>query len=202
MKKRLFALLLAGMMALATPVTVSAKWEQDKNGTWSWTENAVKQTGWKYIGGYWYYFDNTGAMKTGWIKTSGKWYYLASSGAMLTNSFTPDNYWVDSNGVWSEKASKSVFDEDSVTAISTLLYLNRDIIENTIAAVDGQIDVCQAAMNGYTSVAFNEIQNIISNYRKAEKMVERAISYASQFKEFQTYTNILKEGLVYLQKTI
>lgn len=47
-------------------------------------EDGYMVTGWKYIGG-WYFFDKkTGAMKTGWIYDSGSWYYLGEDGKMVT----------------------------------------------------------------------------------------------------------------------
>ena len=51
-------------------------------------EDGYMVTGWKYIGG-WYFFDKkTGAMKTGWIYDSGSWYYLGEDGKMVTGWVT------------------------------------------------------------------------------------------------------------------
>ena len=51
--------------------------------------------------GQWYYFDADGYMATGWVQVNGLYYYLdPSSGAMYANCYTPDNCWVDANGVW------------------------------------------------------------------------------------------------------
>ncbi len=48
-------------------------------------------TGWKQIGGYWYYLDQSGAMKTGWLLDNMKWYYLdPSSGRMYTGTRAVD----------------------------------------------------------------------------------------------------------------
>ena len=75
--------------------------------------------GWKYINGYWYFFDKdseirpramvkncrkmidgkeywfspSGAMYVGWILKEGKWYYANSSGALETN-------WAQVKGTW------------------------------------------------------------------------------------------------------
>jgi glucan-binding YG repeat protein len=35
-----------------------------------------------------------------WITLDGKSYYLGSDGGMYVSEYTPDGYWVDSNGVW------------------------------------------------------------------------------------------------------
>ena len=58
-------------------------------------------TGWKYVGGQWYYLTGSGAMATNrWVQTGGLWYYVGSDGAMLTNTTTPDGYYVNADGVW------------------------------------------------------------------------------------------------------
>ena len=60
-------------------------------------------TGWKNIGGVWYFFQESGAMKTGWLKDKEKWYYLDPvSGYMVTNTFVKGRdatYYVGDDGV-------------------------------------------------------------------------------------------------------
>ena len=85
--------------------------------------------GWYYepMDGKWYYLDEkTGAMLDGWVPLSGKYYYFTEAplvpeqtyfqrengywyydnhnrrpyGSMYQNEMTPDNYFVDQNGVW------------------------------------------------------------------------------------------------------
>ena len=80
--------------------------------------------------GKWYYLDEkTGAMLDGWVSLSGKYYYFTEAplvpeqtyfqrengywyydnhnrrpyGSMYQNEMTPDNYFVDQNGVWDGK---------------------------------------------------------------------------------------------------
>lgn len=66
-------------------------WSQGTD-TFFFDENGVMQTGWKHVGGRWYYFDlKTGAMKTGWLYDNGSWFYLGTDGKMVTG-------WVDYNG--------------------------------------------------------------------------------------------------------
>jgi glucan-binding YG repeat protein len=55
------------------------------------------ETGWKYLGGKWYYFDASGGMATNrWVED----YYLTESGAMATNTWIgkynvgPDGKWI------------------------------------------------------------------------------------------------------------
>lgn len=92
-KKILAGILAAVMTASVAPMTVSAAWNRDANGSWSWSENGTKATGWKFVQGNWYYFDNNGTMATGWKNDGGKWYYLNESGAMATG-------WKAVNGKW------------------------------------------------------------------------------------------------------
>ncbi len=73
------------------PVTPETKtgWDKDESGNWKYyDEDGTAATGWRQIGGYWYYFDATnGNMKTGWLKLGNDWYYLnPSSGAMVTGA--------------------------------------------------------------------------------------------------------------------
>lgn len=70
-------------------------WYRNYDGTWP----AAR---WQQINGYWYYFNAAGYMVANdWIHhTDDKWYYLGANGAMLTNTRTPDNYYVDANGVY------------------------------------------------------------------------------------------------------
>ena len=63
--------------------------------------NGYMLTGWQFINNRWYFLHNpNGNMITGWVQTNGLWYYCDASGAMLTNTYTPDGYYVDGNGVW------------------------------------------------------------------------------------------------------
>jgi uncharacterized protein YgiM (DUF1202 family) len=91
----------------------SAKWTNDSNNNWNWTENGVKATGWKEIDSKWYYFNKDGMMLTGWINYSQNWYSLASDGSMNTGwknisgkwyYFDSDGKmsvgWINDNGTW------------------------------------------------------------------------------------------------------
>ncbi len=67
-----------------TPIKASAEWIENYNGAWSYTEGYGYATGWRQIGGTWYFFDGFGQMRTGWIQDNGDWYYADLSGAMQT----------------------------------------------------------------------------------------------------------------------
>ncbi len=77
-------------------------WQRDNVGWWYRYPNGSYPTnGWLMIDNVWYCFDSVGYMRTGWIQAGNYWYYCdTSSGAMLTNTWTPDNYYVDANGIW------------------------------------------------------------------------------------------------------
>ena len=92
----------------------------------------ILHKGWYHepMDGKWYYLDEkTGAMLDGWVSLSGKYYYFTEAplvpeqtyfqrengywyydnhnrrpyGSMYQNEMTPDNYFVDQNGVWDGK---------------------------------------------------------------------------------------------------
>ncbi len=78
-------------------------WQYDNIGGWWYLEpdGTYPRGGWLQIDGIWYCFNDVGYMRTGWIQSAnGNWYYCDSSGAMLTNTWTPDGYYVDGNGIW------------------------------------------------------------------------------------------------------
>lgn len=77
--------------------------EADASEYWQKTDE-----GWKYheIGGSF-------AANTWKQDSKGLWYYLDSSGIMLTSQMTPDGYYVDENGVWTDEAAAA---EDSAEA--------------------------------------------------------------------------------------
>lgn len=66
------------------PVKASAEWVKNYYGNWSYTEGYGYATGWRQIGGTWYFFDEIGQMRTGWIQSGDSWYYADLSGAMQT----------------------------------------------------------------------------------------------------------------------
>ena len=97
----------------------------------------ILHKGWYYelMDGKWYYLDEkTGAMLDGWVFLLGKYYYFTETplvpeqtyfqrengywyydnhnrrpyGSMYQNEMTPDNYFVDHNGVWDGKTLESI----------------------------------------------------------------------------------------------
>ena len=68
-----------------------------ENETYYFTSNGYVKTGWLSVNNNWYFFKNSGCMVTSnWAGS----YYMDSDGKMKTNSFTPDGYYVNGNGVY------------------------------------------------------------------------------------------------------
>lgn len=90
-------------VSTAGPTGATTGWQQNSIGYWyrnydgTWPANC-----WQQINGYWYYFNASGYMVANqWLHhTDNNWYYLGPNGAMLTNTRTPDNYYVDGNGIY------------------------------------------------------------------------------------------------------
>ena len=82
--KKVLAFFFAGAVAIGGALPVSAAWEKNAAGQWSYRQEGVLLTGWQKINGSWYYFNSYGKMQTGWVKVNGVWYYCAASGAMRT----------------------------------------------------------------------------------------------------------------------
>jgi Leucine-rich repeat (LRR) protein len=93
-KIRLIAssLAVASILAL-TSTRVSAEWREDNKGV-RYSENNSLVTGWKDIGGKWYYFYDTG--------------YMAHDTYI-------DGYYVDSSGVWTRNSSGKIDNSSSTT---------------------------------------------------------------------------------------
>lgn len=57
------------------------------------------RTGWLQDGGYWYYLKDWGGMaRNEWITLENKSYYFGDLGGMYVGCYTPDGYWVNSDG--------------------------------------------------------------------------------------------------------
>lgn len=84
--KALFTLTLS--LSLALPLTAYA-------GTW-----IQDTTGWKVQ------CDNGTYLTSQWYQSpeSKLWYYIGADGYMLVNTITPDGYYVNADGVWTEPA--------------------------------------------------------------------------------------------------
>lgn len=100
LKKVIAATVMCTAFFSSLPTTAHAAWVQDYFGSWRYTEGYGVATGWRFIGGTWYYFNSYGIMQTGWIYTNGTWYYTDASGAMQTGVIQVNNkiYVLASNG--------------------------------------------------------------------------------------------------------
>lgn len=79
----------------------SGAWLLDSVGWWYCNaDRTYTRNNWQYINNKWYFFNENGYMVTGWVLWKGLWYYMGADGAMYTNRMTPDNYYVNGDGVW------------------------------------------------------------------------------------------------------
>ena len=102
----------------STSQETKAEWKQT-NGKWWYQhkDGTYTTNNFETISGQTYYFDRNGYMVTGWKKINAKdyffnasgfmvkdaqqgAYYLGKDGLMLTNAFTPDGYYVGSDGAY------------------------------------------------------------------------------------------------------
>ena len=78
------------------------KWIQSSGRWWyRHADGSYTRSGWEYIGGKWYYFDQNGWMVTGWQEVKGSWDYMESNGAMVSSDWKWINskcYYFDKNG--------------------------------------------------------------------------------------------------------
>ena len=96
---------------------LNGKWVTDSYGKWyQYSNGTFEKSGFKEINGKTYYFQSNGYVKTGKLSLDDAtymfdadgvmvtgWYgnyYLEKDGKMKTNAFTPDNYYVGSDGVY------------------------------------------------------------------------------------------------------
>lgn len=80
----------------------AGEWLRDSIGWW-WcnADRTYPSSTWKLINNKWYYFNDAGyCVLNTWVQTNGLWYYCGPDGDMWVNRRTPDNYWVNANGVW------------------------------------------------------------------------------------------------------
>ena len=93
----------AGNTSAVTSVTVVSSilngWIVENGKTYHYTKG-VKDKGWYYDAGRWYFLDKqTGVKKTGWVYDGGKWYYLNTYGVMQTGwIYDRAWYYLNSNG--------------------------------------------------------------------------------------------------------
>lgn len=114
--------------ASATPQFVTPGWFKSWSGSFNWGVHRWKYyedngkgcqsvKGWRYIDGYWYYFNPGtaetikagdgfvgGDMETGWNKDNdnGKWYFYYYNGHMAHDCWV-DHWHLDSDGAWDGK---------------------------------------------------------------------------------------------------
>jgi uncharacterized protein YkwD len=116
---RVAALALA-LCILFSFTAFAGEWKNDPNGWW-------------YDNG-----DNT-YMANGWfqdVERDGAWYYFDSRGYIIVNALTPDGYYVDANGRWTQSASQF--------ALPTGTDATSVVNDASVAMIQGIIDAVNA----------------------------------------------------------
>ena len=62
-----FATILTSFSSINPCVTYAAQWVLNRQG-WSYNTSEGAATGWQYINGKWYHFNENGIMSTNWLK--------------------------------------------------------------------------------------------------------------------------------------
>lgn len=121
-------ILLFGAVALMSMfIAISSyagEWQGQENGQWKYVDdgNYIVNKWFKDTDndGAWYHFDENGLMQSNqWAMDGGNWYYLGSDGRLMTNSYTPDGYYVGSDGIWDQSVVQK---KPKPEAYSNLVY--------------------------------------------------------------------------------
>lgn len=116
-------------------IKTARKWIQMTDGSWKYrTLQGYVESRWLKLGRNWWYFNEDGRMHTGWFLYENRWYYLTPGegsmaagwnlingfwyylnlagqaerpeGAMYSNEYTPDGYFVGTDGRWMPEVPK------------------------------------------------------------------------------------------------
>ena len=113
-KKTLSKIIGASMLAIGiiamVPKEAEASWILDRNGWW-YSEGNSWATGWRYIGGNWYYFNSQGYMLNDTIVDG---YYVDSSGKWIQSYKPTSNMITTSYDIGYEKAKEIVLNHSGV----------------------------------------------------------------------------------------
>ena len=96
----------------------------------------------------WTYTKPDGTEAIGWVLIDGDYHYFDENGWMYANCYTPDGYFVDSNGVWIEGAADTAANQSQQACV--------DVISN-----DGYYDMGYGANNyGGMAIQGNQLYAI------------------------------------------
>lgn len=97
-RKGIFTAAATVLMLSSSFASFAGQWYHTQNGSWYQNDDgSCPINEWKLIDGRWSYFDQNGyAVKEAWVGN----YYLDRSGEMMRNSWTPDGYYVGTDGQW------------------------------------------------------------------------------------------------------
>ena len=100
---------------------------------------ALGYSGWKKIGGVWYYFESNGRSKFGWVSVKGKYYYIEEGTGMVTGYKVINEklYYFDKNGVL--KKSTNVQNGWHKAGGSWYFFENGRLVTNGIKTIKGKV---------------------------------------------------------------
>ncbi len=139
------------LVSAQTVMALSGTWKQD--GSWWWFEcddgsypaNVIVtirgnqyafdvngymiSNQWVHAPGYgWHYCTGSGKIaENQWVGN----YYVGSDGVMLTNTWTPDGYWVDSEGAWDPSVPRQGSGSGTIAGIPNGYYSSAGIGSDT-----------------------------------------------------------------------
>jgi len=79
---------------------------------------------WDQVDGIWFYRIDDEIVMNSWIEDNGKAYFVDDRGYMLTDCYTPDGYYVGSDGVYIPDAEMGIVDIESGNAVEIVAKLS------------------------------------------------------------------------------
>lgn len=171
-----------------------------------YTSNLVRSdlgnNGWVHYGsGDSYYYQN-GTPLTGWQCISGKYYYFSpTSGVLYKSRYTPDGYYVNSEGIWNGKDAKTeeqqneaeVYNDDSeeITDPEDPNYEAPAIWDTT----------AKTNLVNYSSKASNYMAQAASLIAEAQKLTDRRAAVKKYYNAFGKASGAL-EQMNYMKNVI
>lgn len=161
---------------------------------------ALGNNGWVHYGsGDSFYYVN-GKAVTGWQKIDGKDYYFSpSTGVLYKSQYTPDGYYVNSEGVWNGKEAKTEEEQNTVEYSE-----EEDNLDPSDPAYEEPAiwdTTAKANMITYTSKASTYMANAASLIAEAQKLTDRKAAVKKYYNAFGKASGAL-EQMYYMKDVI
>ncbi len=115
--------------------------------------------------GWWYEFNDGSYVVNSWYQADGNWYYFYADGYMAANTTTPDGYYVDQNGVWSNTPPQQLGDYKQE-------YKNivKGIYDSLPTYANNRFEIMLSDLNG------DGIEELMVGHYSVKQPLERAYS--------------------------